>query len=46
MFWGFTDAHSWIPGFRKGWGAALPLDDEYRLKPAYHAIREALRDTV
>ncbi len=44
IFWGFTDAHSWIPGFRKGWGAALPLDEAYRPKPAYHAIHDALRD--
>jgi endo-1,4-beta-xylanase len=42
IFWGFTDAHSWIPGFRKGWGASLPLDEDYWPKPAYHAIEEAL----
>ena len=44
IFWGFTDAHSWIPGFRKGWGAALPLDDAYRPKPAYRAIQAALEN--
>lgn len=43
VFWGFTDAHSWISGFRKGWGAALPLDNHYLPKPAYHAVSEALR---
>ncbi len=42
IFWGFTDAHSWIPGFRKGWGAALPFDESYRPKPAYRAIQAAL----
>jgi endo-1,4-beta-xylanase len=42
IFWGFTDAHSWIPGFRKGWGASLPLDEEYQPKPAYCAVRHAL----
>ena len=42
IFWGFTDAHSWIPGFRRGWGAALPFDAEYRPKPAYHALHAAL----
>jgi endo-1,4-beta-xylanase len=42
IFWGLSDAHSWIPGFRKGWGAALPLDKDYRPKPAYHAIRDTL----
>jgi endo-1,4-beta-xylanase len=46
IFWGFTDAHSWIPGFRKGWGAALPLDEDYRPKPAYHAVCEALTETA
>ncbi|HEX5324073.1 MAG TPA: endo-1,4-beta-xylanase [Capsulimonadaceae bacterium] len=42
LVWGFTDAHSWIPGFRKGWGAPLPLDEHYQPKPAYHAIAQAL----
>lgn len=42
VFWGFTDAHSWIPGFRKGWGASLPFDADYRPKPALRAVREAL----
>ncbi len=42
VLWGFTDRHSWIPGFRPGWGAALPLDADYRPKPAYEAIAAAL----
>jgi endo-1,4-beta-xylanase len=42
LVWGFTDAYSWIPGFRQGWGAALLLDEHYNPKPAYHAIAEAL----
>ncbi len=46
--WGFTDAHSWIPGFRKGWGAALPLDEQfdeqYEPKPAYNALCAALQN--
>lgn len=41
--WGFTDAHSWIPGFRNGWGASLPFDEQYRPKPAYDAIVDALQ---
>ena len=41
--WGFTDAHSWVPGFFQGQGAATPLDEEYRPKPAYFALRDALR---
>ncbi len=42
--WGFTDKYSWIPWFtqhRKG--AALPFDRNYEPKPAYQALREALR---
>lgn len=42
LCWGFTDKHSWIPEFRQGWGAALPLDEEYCAKPAYRAIQRAL----
>ena len=41
--WGFTDAHSWIPGFRPGWGAALPFDEQYRPKPAYLGMIQALK---
>jgi len=40
--WGFTDKHSWIPGFYKGQGWALPWDDKYQKKPAYEAVRDAL----
>lgn len=41
--WGLTDKHSWIPGFYKGQGWALLWDEQYRKKPAYEAVREALR---
>jgi endo-1,4-beta-xylanase len=41
--WGFTDKHSWIPSFYKGQGWALLWDDEYRKKPAYFALRDALK---
>lgn len=40
--WGFTDKHSWIPGFFKGYGWALPWDDRYQKKPAYAAVDDAL----
>jgi endo-1,4-beta-xylanase len=40
--WGFTDRYSWIPSFRQGWGSALILDETYRPKPAYDALRDAL----
>lgn len=42
LTWGFTDAHSWVPGFFQGMGAALPFDAEYRPKPAYYGLSEAL----
>jgi endo-1,4-beta-xylanase len=41
--WGFTDKHSWIPGFYKGQGWALLWDDKYQKKPAYQAVFNALK---
>ncbi|MCX7847990.1 MAG: endo-1,4-beta-xylanase [bacterium] len=41
--WGITDAHSWVPGHFKGCAAPLPFDEHYQPKPAYFAIRDALR---
>jgi len=41
--WGFTDKYSWIGSHSKRTqGAALLLDREYRVKPAYQALRKAL----
>jgi endo-1,4-beta-xylanase len=40
--WGFTDKHSWIPGFYKGQGWALLWDTNYQKKPAYGAVHDAL----
>lgn len=42
MVWGISDAHSWIPSARPGYGAALPLDEEYRAKPAWNALHDLL----
>ncbi len=42
LTWGFTDKYSWIPGFRPGYGAALPFDADYQAKPAYTAMQQAL----
>jgi endo-1,4-beta-xylanase len=41
--WGFTDRHSWVPGFFSGEGAALPFDERYQPKLAYDAIKAALQ---
>ena len=40
--WGITDRHSWIPRRFAGTGAALPLDERYRPKPAYAAVHACL----
>ncbi len=42
--WGFTDAHSWIPYFFTGLGAALPWDANLQPKPAYAVIAPLLRN--
>jgi len=42
VLWGFTDCHSWVPAFFKGWGKALVFDAEYRPKPAHAAMLEQL----
>jgi len=39
--WGITDAHSWVPSFFSGYGAALPFDANYRPKPGVSAMIEA-----
>jgi endo-1,4-beta-xylanase len=41
--WGFTDKYSWVPGFFDGQGAATPFDEAFQPKPAYFALRDALR---
>lgn len=42
LTWGITDKSSWIPYFFKGWGAALPIDENYKAKPAYSGLKNAL----
>jgi endo-1,4-beta-xylanase len=43
QMWGFTDKYSWIGSHSKQTqGAALVFDREYRAKPAYEALRDAL----
>jgi len=41
--WGFTDAHSWIPGSFTGFGAALPFDANYQPKPAFNSLIDTLQ---
>ncbi len=43
--WGFTDKYSWIGSssrHTRGW--ALPFDRDYQKKPAYEALRKALKE--
>jgi endo-1,4-beta-xylanase len=40
--WGFTDLHSWVPGFFTGQGAANLLDENYAAKPAYQEVQAVL----
>ena len=42
VMWGFTDKYSWIPSTFADTGAALPLDDSYKSKPAYNALLNVL----
>jgi endo-1,4-beta-xylanase len=40
--WGFSDKYSWVPGWFEGQGAATPLDEQFRPKPAWTAMRQEL----
>lgn len=40
--WGFTDAHSWVPGVFAGQGAACLYDEHLQPKPAFFALRQTL----
>lgn len=45
--WGFTDKYSWIGSHSKHTqGAALLFDRNYHSKPAYNALKDALRGTL
>ena len=43
LTWGVTDLHSWIPSTFPGTGAALLLDQNYKVKPAYNSVAGVLR---
>jgi endo-1,4-beta-xylanase len=40
--WGYTDKYSWIPSTFPGEGAALLVDANFQVKPAYTAVHDAL----
>jgi len=44
--WGFTDRFTWIPRFFRHPDSPLPFDADYRPKPAYYGMHEALADTT
>ncbi len=43
QFWGFTDKHTWIPGFYRGQGWPLLWDSQYVKKPAYESVLSNLK---
>lgn len=44
--WGVGEVDSWIPAFFPGYGAALLFDEQWRARPAYPAVVEALGGTA
>ncbi|MEV0135617.1 endo-1,4-beta-xylanase [Dactylosporangium sp. NPDC050688] len=44
--WGVGEVDSWIPEFFPGYGAALLFDEQWRARPAYSAVVEALGGTA
>ncbi|WP_327010007.1 endo-1,4-beta-xylanase [Dactylosporangium sp. NBC_01737] len=44
--WGVGEVDSWIPAFFPGYGAALLFDEQWRARPAYSAVVEALGGTA
>jgi endo-1,4-beta-xylanase len=41
--WGYTDRHSWVPGFFEGEGAACLMDENLMPKPACRALLSVRR---
>ncbi|MEV0163305.1 endo-1,4-beta-xylanase [Nonomuraea fuscirosea] len=41
--WGYTDRHSWVPGWFEGEGSACLLDENLAPKPAYRALLNVKR---
>jgi len=41
--WGITDRYSFIPETFRGYGWALPFDENYKKKPAYNAMLKQLQ---
>ncbi len=43
--WGVSYNDSWIPGFKAGYGAALPFDASYAPTPAFNGLINAFQNT-
>lgn len=42
IFWGVSDANSWVPAYFKGYDAGLVFDRNFHPKPAYFKLRDTL----
>lgn len=42
-FWGMSDKYSWVPTEFPDYGEALLWDKNFKAKPAYTAVEEALK---
>lgn len=41
--WGMSDKYSWVPSTFPGFGDALLWDKNFKIKPAYTAVANALK---
>ncbi|MFD8523478.1 endo-1,4-beta-xylanase [Streptomyces capillispiralis] len=44
--WGFTDKYSWVPVFFEGEGFANVMTEDFHRKPAFHALRDTLKEAA
>ncbi|MBN3930649.1 endo-1,4-beta-xylanase [Streptomyces verrucosisporus] len=42
--WGFTDKYSWVPVFFEGEGSATVMTEDFKRKPAFHALKSSLKE--
>jgi endo-1,4-beta-xylanase len=43
ILWGFTDRYSWVTFYLDGWASATIMSEDYEKKPAFWALKRALR---